>query len=93
MDKTIAISRARRLFNHIDSMLEEHEVIYITRGEKRVFAIVSIEYLESLAVTLECLSDPTFLHAIKESEKDIRDGRVFPLEDVIKEFLEETDTK
>ena len=87
MPETLDISEARKKFNSFDQDLRERPVIYITRHNKRAFAMVNIEYLETMIETMEVLSDPDAMAMLNESLKAIQEGRLIDHEDVEKEFL------
>ncbi|MEE9295928.1 MAG: type II toxin-antitoxin system Phd/YefM family antitoxin [Phycisphaerae bacterium] len=87
MPETLDISEARKKFNTFDQDLREQPVIYITRHNKQAFAIVNIEYLETMIETMEVLSDPDAMAMLNESLKAIQEGRLIDHEEVEKEFL------
>ncbi|MFH0765696.1 MAG: type II toxin-antitoxin system prevent-host-death family antitoxin [Calditrichota bacterium] len=64
----------------------EKEVVQIRRNRKPVAAVMSWEAYESLMETLEILSDPEAMEAIRDSEEDIAAGRVHDWEEVKKEL-------
>ena len=72
----LEISEARKQFNTLDERLQDHPVIYVRRHHKQAFAIVNIEYLESVLETVDILADPDALDALQRSLADIKKGRV-----------------
>ena len=48
----LSCSEARKQLNKIDARLIEENIIYITRHKERIFAIVDLDYLESILETL-----------------------------------------
>lgn len=87
--KTLDISEARTQFNHLDKTLkgEGIHVVRITRRGQEAFAVVDIDYLESLLETLEVLADPEALAMLQASVEDIEAGRVHDLDEVMEELL------
>lgn len=45
---TLDISEARKRLGSISKQLEEHSVIYVTRHNKRAFAVVNLDYLSTV---------------------------------------------
>lgn len=84
---TLPISQVR---NQLPSLVEEADTLakttYITVKGRIKAAIVSAAELESMQETLEILSDPETMAAIRESEADIKAGRVYSLEQVKSEL-------
>jgi antitoxin YefM len=65
-----------RLSEVIERIRREHGRVVVTKHGQPAAVILSVEDLESLEQTLEILSDPELLESIKESEEDVRKGRV-----------------
>ena len=86
MPSTLDISEARSKFNTIDSDLERNPVIIIKRHNKEVFAVVNIDYLETLVETLEVLSDPDASRMLQDSIRAIENGDLIDREDVEREL-------
>jgi antitoxin YefM len=68
-----------RLSEVVERIRREHGRVVVTKHGQPAAVILSVEDLESLEETLEILSDPELLQAIKDSEEDVRKGRVRPL--------------
>ena len=66
----------------LDEVNERHEHVVITRNGRPAGVILSSEEYEALAETLEVLGDDDVLDALRESEADVRSGRVHSLDDV-----------
>ena len=84
---TLDITEARRQFNKLGERLRDEQVIYITRHNKRAFAVVDIEFLSSVLETIEILTDPESHRMFMESLEDIKMGRLHDHEDVKRELL------
>jgi len=84
---TLDISEARRQFTKLDRRLREDQVIWVTRRNKRAFAVVDTELLETVLETIEILSDPEASQMLQQSLQDIQAGRVHDHEAVKRELL------
>lgn len=83
---TIDISEARRQLNSLDERLKDEPVIFVTRHNKRAFAIVNVEHISAMLETLEIMSDPKSFKMFQESLRDIQEGRLHDHDEVEKEF-------
>jgi len=86
MAATLDISEARKKFNTIDEDLKTKPVIRITRHNKQAFAIVDIEYLDTIMETMEVLSDPHAMRMLQASIEEIRRGDLIDHEEVEKDL-------
>ena len=86
MARTLDISEARKKFNTLDQDLKERPVIYITRHDKDAFAIVDIEYLETVMETMEVLGDSETTAMLRESLRAIEEGDLVDQSEVEKEL-------
>ena len=84
---TLDISKARKEIGTLDERLKKERVIWITRHDKRAFAVVNAEMLEAVLETLAILHDPDALKMLQDSLEDIRAGRLHDHEDVKNELL------
>lgn len=66
--------------NHLSEVVErierEHGRVVITKHGRPSVVLLSLEDLESLEETLEILSDPQLMAAVREAEADVASGRV-----------------
>ncbi|HUY35329.1 MAG TPA: type II toxin-antitoxin system Phd/YefM family antitoxin [Pirellulales bacterium] len=85
-DVTLDISEARRQFTKLDERLREDRVIWVTRRNKRAFAVVDTELLQTVLETIEILSDPDTCKMLQQSLQDIRAGRLHDHENVKSEL-------
>ena len=81
------ISEARAQFSSLDKRLKDEHVIQILRHNKPAFAVIDIDYLESVLETLEILSDPDAMRQLEASLEDIREGRVVSIDEAMDELL------
>ncbi len=65
--------------NHLSEVVErierEHGRVVITKHGRPSVVLLSLEDLESLEETLEILSDPQLMAAVREAEADVASGR------------------
>ena len=83
---TLDISEARKQLTKLDKRLQEERIIWITRHNKKAFAIVNLEHMEAVLETLEILRDPDALKMLQESLEDIRAARLHEHKDIKKEL-------
>ncbi len=86
-DAALDISEARKQLSHIDKRLKKDRLIWITRHNRKAFAIVSMDLTETLLETLAIVRDPKALKALQESLRDIRAGRLHDHEEIERELL------
>lgn len=83
MAKTVPFTEARaRLSELLDELETRHEHVIITRNGRPAAVLVSVEEQEALEETLEVLQDEELLRALRESEEDVRSGRLTSLREV-----------
>ncbi len=75
-----------RLTELLDDVNDRHEHVVITRNGRPAAVVLSSEEYEALAETLEVLDDDDALEALRESEADVRAGRVYSLDEVRREL-------
>ncbi len=64
-----------RLSEVVERLEREHGRVVITKHGRPAAVLLSLEDLESLEETLEILSDPELMAAIREADADIAAGR------------------
>ncbi|CAN5810493.1 type II toxin-antitoxin system Phd/YefM family antitoxin [soil metagenome] len=83
MVKIIPFTEARaRLTEVLDEVETRHEHVVITRNGRPAAVVISTEEWEALEETLEILQDDETLAALRESEQDVKAGRLFSLAEV-----------
>jgi antitoxin YefM len=65
-----------RLSEVVERLEREHGRVVITKHGRPAAVMLSLEDLESLEETLEILSDPELMAAIREAGADVAAGRV-----------------
>ncbi len=87
MAKTVPFTEARtRLSELLDEVEERHEHVVITRNGRPAAVLVPAEEQDILEETLEILQDEELLNALRESEEDVKNGRLTPLLEVRREL-------
>jgi len=82
---TLTITEARKeLLTLPERFTEDKDLksIIITKRGAPVFDVVPHGYIETIVETLEIMSDPDQLEALKQSVKDVENGRLFTTEEV-----------
>jgi antitoxin YefM len=64
-----------RLSEVVERLEREHGRVVITKHGRPAAVMLSLEDLASLEETLEILSDPVVMNAIREAEADVAAGR------------------
>ena len=87
MAKTIPFTEARsRLSELLDDLEHRHEHVVITRNGRPAGVLIPAAELEAIEETLEILQDEDLLEALRESEEDVKAGRVSTLSEVRREL-------
>lgn len=64
-----------RLSAVVETIEREHGRVVVTKHGRPAAVMLSIEDLESLEETLEILSDPLLVDAVREGQHDVATGR------------------
>ena len=87
VDTTLPLAEIKkRLSEIVDRVEENHERVVLTRNGRPAAVIMSPDDLESLEETLDILSDPEAMRAIREAEEDLAAGRFITGEDLRRQF-------
>jgi antitoxin YefM len=68
-----------RLSEVVETLEREHGRVVVTKHGRPAAVMLSIEDLESLEETLEIMSNPALLKAVREGQRDLAAGRTSPL--------------
>ena len=83
--KTLPFTEARKdLSKIIDEVSSSHEHVVITKQGTPKAVVMSSDEFESWQETVEILDDPAAMRAIRQGLRDVKAGRVRPLEEVLK---------
>ena len=86
-EKSYSISEIREEITRLPEQFEQEPgAVMVTRHGKPTMAILPWELYESIMETLEIMSDAELLAAFRQGVRDIEEGRVKPLDDVLKEL-------
>ena len=83
---TLDISEARKQFSKLDVRLRDDPLIWITKHNKKAFAVVDMELMEAVLETLDILQDPNALAMFQASLADVKAGRMHDHADIEREF-------
>ena len=87
MTKIVPFTEARAsLTELLDEVEGLHEHVVITRNGRPAAVVISTDEWEALEETLEILQDERSLAALRESDEDVRAGRMFSLDEVRREL-------
>jgi prevent-host-death family protein len=90
MIQTLSVTKAQeKLPELVEKARKKAGDSIITVNGKPTAILVSIEEYESLKETLEIMSDPELMKAIREGEEDVKKGRTITLEEFEKELKED----
>ena len=80
MARIVPFTDARATLSDLLDLVEnEQEHVIITRQGKPVAIVMSVAEWESWEETIDVLSDPQAMEALRESEDDVKAGRVVDL--------------
>jgi antitoxin (DNA-binding transcriptional repressor) of toxin-antitoxin stability system len=82
---TLSITEARKEFLGLPEKFtkdKDLKSIIITKRGEPVFDLVPHGYIETIVETLEIMSDPDQLAALRQSIQDVKKGRLFTTEEV-----------
>jgi len=87
MARVIPFTEARaRLTELLDDVEARHEHVVITRKGRPDAVVVSPEEWDAIEETLDVLQDEETLAALRESEENVKAGRLFTLDEVRREL-------
>lgn len=79
--KDIPITEVRdELTSLPEQLTQTHETVTVTRRGKPVLAIMPWEEYEALVETLDVLSDPELMATLRQSLKEVKQGKLIPWE-------------
>ena len=87
MAKIVPFTEARsRLTELLDEVEAKHEHVVITRNGRPAAVVLSTDEYEAIEETLEIVQDAETMAALRESEEDVKAGRLFSLDEVKREL-------
>lgn len=87
-DVTLPLAEIKkRLSEIVDGVEQRHDRVLLTRNGRPAAVIMSPDDLEALEETLEILSDPKAMRAIRTSESEIDGGAFMTAEDLRAKYL------
>jgi prevent-host-death family protein len=83
MARTVPFTEARSTFSELlDYVQAEQDHVVITRNGKQVALLMSMDEWESWEETIEVLSDPELMETLRQSEEDVKAGRLVEWDEV-----------
>ncbi len=87
MRRTLPVTEAReKLTELVDEVNNKFEQIEITKNGKPRAIIMSVDEFDGWKETLEILSDEQLMKDIRQAEKEFREGKAIPWEQVKEEL-------
>lgn len=87
LPSALTASDARTNFYDLAEQVSEFSRRFtVTLRGKPAVVIMSLDELESIEETLEIMSDPELVESIRRGEEDRKAGRVYTLEEVLKDL-------
>jgi antitoxin YefM len=85
--KIVPFTEARAALSELlDELERQHEHVVITRNGRPSAVLIPAAELEEIEETLEVLQDEDTLEALRQSEEDVKAGRVTTLADLRREL-------
>jgi PHD/YefM family antitoxin component YafN of YafNO toxin-antitoxin module len=93
-ESTYSISEIPEIITHLPEQFDQDlQAVTVTQDGKPIMTILPtntykelLETVESLLETLEVLKDEELMAAFREGVRDIEEGRIEPLDDVLKDL-------
>lgn len=86
MVRKMSISETRRRITSLEKDLAHEDTISVTNHGKEVFALLRWDTYESIAETLEIISDDHLFMDLKAGLRQLQEGDLIDLEDFKKEL-------
>ena len=87
-DTTLPLSEIKkRLSEIVDGVESTHDRVVLTRNGRPAAVIMSPDDLEALEETLEILSNPAAVRAIRKAEMEIDKGRALTADELRTKYL------
>jgi PHD/YefM family antitoxin component YafN of YafNO toxin-antitoxin module len=82
-EESISITKARSMLTKLPEKLsKEHGAIALTRRGEPVMALLAWDLYEAIVETLEIMEDADLMAALRQSIKELSEGKVIPWEEV-----------
>ena len=81
MVKQMSISETRRKITSLENELSYEDTISVTNHGKEIFALLRWDTYESIAETLEIISDEESFADLKKGIQQVHDGELIDFED------------
>lgn len=82
--ETIPLTEAKAHFSDlVEKVAREHRRVTVTRNGRAAVVLISVDDFEGLEDTLEILSDPKAMRGLRQSMKELGEGKGIPLEEAL----------
>ncbi|MEX1123576.1 MAG: type II toxin-antitoxin system prevent-host-death family antitoxin [Patescibacteria group bacterium] len=82
MPKSIKITSLRDNLAEALKQAKDDNFLIVTKNNQPISALVDIDYFEDLLT----ISNPRFLSSLEESKRQVKNGEIYTLEEVMKEL-------
>ena len=90
-DRFVTVTEAKKSFCELVRETDEtFDRVIITRGGHPVAVLLAYDDYDGMQETIEIMSDPKLVKAIREGEEDIRAGRTITLEELERKLAAES---
>jgi len=86
MVKQMSISETRKKITSLESELSFEDTISVTNHGKEIFALLRWDTYESIAETLEIISDENLMNDLKIGIQQIKDNELIDFDDFLKDI-------
>jgi prevent-host-death family protein len=87
-DKTLPLAEIKkRLSEVVDGIESHHDRVVLTRNGRPAAVLISPEDLEALEETVEILSNPSAVRAIRRAESEIDKGKALTADELRSKYL------
>ncbi|MHB8466805.1 MAG: type II toxin-antitoxin system Phd/YefM family antitoxin [Acidimicrobiales bacterium] len=88
MSETLPLAEIKaHLSEIVDRIEREHERVVLTRNGRPAAVLLSPDDLDAIEETLDLLSDPKAMQAIRKAEREIEDGKALTAEQLRAKYL------
>jgi prevent-host-death family protein len=93
-ERFLSVTEAKKSFCELVREADKtFDRVIITRGGHPVAVLLAYDDYAGMEETIEIMSDPELVKAIREGEEDIRAGRTISLEDFERELARDASTR
>jgi prevent-host-death family protein len=88
-DATLPLAEIKkRLSEIVDGIETQHDRVVLTRNGRPAAVLISPDDLEALEETVEILSNPSAMRAIRRAESEIDEGKALTADELRSKYLD-----